>query len=256
MVKYHEYQGCRVAYEFEAGVGAPVVLMHGWGCSSATLASVAKSVRALGRPLINVDFPGFGNSAEPGEVWDTYAYADCMESLLRAEAIGDDAVLWGHSFGGRVGIILASRRPVGKLILVDAAGVKPHRTLKYYFKVYGFKAQKHLLRLLLGRQRAETFLNRQRAKTGSADYRNSSPKMRAIMSRVVNQDLCHLMPAIKCPTLLIWGEADTATPLSDAKRMERLIPGAALVSFAGASHYSFLDRPVQFAAVLQSFLQS
>ncbi len=256
MIKHHNHKGCQVAYEYEPGAGAPVVLMHGWGCSSVTLASVAKSVRALGRPLINVDFPGFGQSTEPEEVWDTYAYADCIESLLQAEGIGQDAVLWGHSFGGRVGIILASRRPVGKLILVDAAGVKPHRTLKYYFKVYTFKAQKHLLRLLLGRQRAEKFLDRRRAKAGSADYRNSSPKMRAIMSRVVNQDLCHLMPAIKCPTLLIWGEEDTATPLSDAKRMESLIPGSALVSFAGASHYSFLDRPAQFAAVLQSFLQS
>ncbi len=46
----------------------------------------------------------------------------------------------------------------------------------------------------------------------------------------------------------------TATPLADARVMERLIPGAALVSFPGCGHYSFLDNPVQFAAVLRSFL--
>ncbi len=80
--------------------------------------------------------------------------------------------------------------------------------------------------------------------------------MRAILSKCVNEDLCHVMPLIKAPTLLIWGENDTATPLSDARRIEKLVPGAALVYFPGCGHYSFLDNPVQFAAVLDSFLRS
>ena len=80
--------------------------------------------------------------------------------------------------------------------------------------------------------------------------------MRSILSRVVNEDLCHVMPAITAPTLLIWGADDNATPLSDAKKMERLIPGSGLVSFADCGHYSFLDNPIQFAAVLRSFLKS
>ena len=78
--------------------------------------------------------------------------------------------------------------------------------------------------------------------------------MRAVMSKSVNQDLKYAMPAIKAPTLLIWGENDTATPLADAKIMESLIPDAGLVSFPGCGHYSFLDNPYQFAAVLRSFI--
>ena len=74
------------------------------------------------------------------------------------------------------------------------------------------------------------------------------------MSKSVNQDLKFAMPSITAPTLLIWGEEDTATPLSDAKIMERLIPNAGLVSFPQAGHYSFLDNPRQFRAVMQSFL--
>ena len=79
--------------------------------------------------------------------------------------------------------------------------------------------------------------------------------MRAILSKVVNEDLKHLMPEIKAPTLLIYGEKDTATPVSDAKIMEKLIPGSGLVVFDGCGHYSFLDNPVQFRAVINSFLQ-
>lgn len=256
MKKTAEINGVKLVYDCEPGNGAPVVLMHGWGCRASTLESVARVVRELGRPLINVDFPGFGDSSEPAEIWGVEQYTEAIEELLRRENAGSDVVLLGHSFGGRVGIVYASRNPVGKLILVDAAGVKPRRSLRYYIKVYSFKAQKHLMRLVLGRKRAEERLDRLRAKAGSSDYRNSTPRMRAIMSRVVNEDLCHLMPRISAPTLLIWGTEDTATPIADAKKMERLIPGAALVSFEGAGHYSFLDRPAQFAAVLRSFLQS
>lgn len=256
MRKEADIKGCKIAYDYTPGEGAPVVLMHGWGCRASTLESVAKTVRELGRPVINVDFPGFGDSTEPDDIWGVEQYTEAMEQLLRLENVGSDAVLLGHSFGGRVGIVYASRNPLGKLILVDAAGVKPKRNFKYYLKVYTFKAKKQLLKLVLGKQKAEKYLDRLRAKAGSSDYRNSTPKMRAIMSRVVNEDLCHLMPQIKVPTLLVWGSADTATPISDAKKMERLIPGAGLVEFEGAGHYSFLDRPGQFAAVLKSFLNS
>lgn len=256
MEKTAEINGVRIAYTREEGTGAPVVLMHGWGCRRSTLASIEAVVRGLGRPLLNVDFPGFGDSQEPPEVWGVEQYTRAMEQLLDREGIGADAVLLGHSFGGRVGILMASRRPVGKLILVDAAGVKPRRTLRYHLKVWRFKLMKRAMYLLLGRERAEKRLDALRAKAGSSDYASATPRMRAILSRVVNEDLTGVMPAIKAPTLLIWGENDTATPLADAKVMERLIPGAGLVSFAGCGHYSFLDNPMQFAAVLRSFLNS
>lgn len=256
MDKTAKINGVSVAYSLTPGSGAPVVLMHGWGCNRSTLASVEAIALQMGRPVLNVDFPGFGSSQEPPEVWGVEQYTAMMESLLSLEGIGSDAVLLGHSFGGRVGILLSSRNAVGKLILVDAAGVKPRRSLKYYFKVYRFKAMKWLMRLILGRERAEARLDRLRAKAGSSDYANASPRMRAILSKVVNEDLTAVMPLIKCPTLLIWGENDTATPLADARVMERLIPGAGLVSFPGCGHYSFLDNPGQFAAVVRSFLNS
>ncbi|MDE6811692.1 MAG: alpha/beta hydrolase, partial [Muribaculaceae bacterium] len=95
-----------------------------------------------------------------------------------------------------------------------------------------------------------------RGKAGSADYRQSSPVMRGVMSKCVNEDLKNVMPQIQAPTLLIWGAEDTATPLKDAKTMEKLIPDAGLVVFDHCGHYSFLDNPVGFKAVLKEFFKS
>ena len=64
------------------------------------------------------------------------------------------------------------------------------------------------------------------------------------------------MPSIKQPALLLWGEKDTATPLSSGKRMESLIPGAALVAIPGGSHFPFLEDWGLFSRVLGSYLSS
>lgn len=255
--KFLESQGCRVRYVVSGAADGPwIVLMHGWGCKAETLASVANVAGATHRVLA-LDFPGHGGSDEPNHVWGVEEYTRVLADLLAAERISRP-VLLGHSFGGRVGIYYASANPenVDKLILVDAAGIKPRRPLRYYLKVYSFKTMKFFARLLMSREAADKFIDRRRAKAGSADYAAASPRMRAVLSKVVNEDLKGLMPAIKAPTLLIWGENDTATPLSDARYMEKHIPGAGLVSFAGCGHYSFLDNPVQFGAVLRSFLNS
>lgn len=253
MEKEIELEGLRVRMEV-TGEGRPLILMHGWGCDHNTVRSIAATA-AQTHTVYNIDFPGFGGSQEPPEVWGVELYTRLIEDLVRKEGL-ERPVLIGHSFGGRVSILYASRNEVDKVVLVDAAGIKPKRSLKYYLKVYSFKAGKRFWELLLGKEKAQERVDRMRAKRGSSDYAGASPMMRRILSKVVNEDLTDRLPLISAPTLLIWGENDTATPIADAKKMSRLIPGSGLVSFPGCGHYSFLDNPIQFRAVLSSFLKS
>lgn len=160
--------------------------------------------------------------------------------------------IFGHSFGGRVAIIYAGRKnDLNKLVLIDSAGVKPKRGLDYYTRVYTYKLGKKVL----GLPGLRAYKEKMMENAGSSDYKNSTPMMRQIMSKVVNEDLQHLMPSIEAETLLVWGELDDATPLSDAKIMERKIPGAGLVVFNGAGHYSYLDCLGQFLRVMDVFLE-
>ena len=254
MEKVINIDGLSINYD-ESGPadGAPILLMHGWGCNLTTVASIRKLLERKMR-VVSIDLPGHGKSDEPHEVWGVEEYTRLVEKFIDATGLGNPIPL-GHSFGGRISILLSSRRPIKTVLLVDAAGVKPRRPLKYYFKVYSFKAAKKVLPLILGRKQGEKIINTWRGKAGSADYNAASPMMKAILSKCVNEDLTHVMPDIKASTLLIWGKNDTATPMRDAKIMERLIPDAGLVAFDGCGHYSFLDNPAGFAAVVKSFLK-
>lgn len=77
--------------------------------------------------------------------------------------------------------------------------------------------------------------------------------MRATLVKVVNEDLKPLISKLSCPTLLIWGDKDTATPIADAREMEQLIQDAGLVVCEGAGHYSFLEQPAKVHSALQAF---
>ena len=156
-------------------------------------------------------------------------------------------ILVGHSFGGRLSIILGSRQIAKKIILLDSAGILPKRSMDYYVKVYSYKLGKKIL--------GETWAEKRRAKSGSADYRAASGALRQSFVKIVNEDLEPLLPKIKVPVLLIWGSEDTATPLSDAEIMKKNISDSGLVVFEGAGHYAFLEQPARFHLIADAFLK-
>lgn len=256
MEKQLTHNGATMAYT-DLGTGPVVIVMHGWGCNRQTIKSIT-DIATRHHRVLTVDFPGHGQSPDPpelsdGSAWGVEQYTQMIERLVEVEGV-TDPILIGHSFGGRVGIMYASRNKVDRLVLVDSAGVKPRRHLCYYYRVYKFKTAKWLALTLLGKERGQKRIDAMRARKGSADYAQASPMMRRVLSRVVNEDLRHVMPAISCPTLLLWGENDTATPLSDAKIMDSLIPDTGLVAFPRCGHYCFLDAPGPFDRVLSSFI--
>lgn len=243
--------GSEIAYT-RSGHGPAMILMHGWGCDHSTLASLAK-VCEESHEVYNLDLPGFGQSTEPPTAWTVEEYTRMLEDFVKSLNLKRPSLL-GHSFGGRIALLYASRNDVDKLVLVDAAGVKPRRSLPYYLKVYSFKAVKAIYPLLVGKKRAQQTIDQMRSRSGSPDYLKASPLMRQVLVKAVNTDLKSVMGSISAPTLLLWGEQDTATPLHDAKIMLRKIKNSKLVSSPGAGHFSFIDNPFQTAASLRRFL--
>jgi len=239
----------------EEGEGELVVLLHGWGSNIELFQPTVDTLKGSYK-VVTMDMPGFGLSEEPDEPWDVDRYVDFLLAFLEPYH-ADQVILLGHSFGGRVIIKLCARElpfTVDKVILVDAAGVLPERSPWEKFKQKLIKLTKWFFQLAIIQKLFPNLLESLRRRSGSADYNAASPVMRQTLVKVVNEDLCDLMPHITCPALLIWGTADTATPLSDAVRMNSLMPESAIVKLEGAGHFSFLEQQPRYLRILASFL--
>ena len=225
-----------------------VLFLHGWGAPADTYRLMLDHLATYCR-VVAPDLPGFGGSAEPESAWCVDDYVTWTVDFAAALGLAE-VVLMNHSFGGRISIKLLAQRPlpfgVTKAVFMDAAGIRPKRSIKYYAKVYSYKLMKKLFPALAAKRQG---------KVGSADYRNASPLMRQTMVKCINEDLSHLLKDNPVSTLLIWGEADTATPLSDGRKMEALIPDAGLVVLPGAGHFAFAQQWGLCSRVLDSFLK-
>lgn len=248
-----DVDGLKINYIIE-GTGRDVLLLHGWGGSIQTMMPIFNILKDKCR-VVALDLPGFGESDVPGRPWNSYDYAECIKKFIDKTGL-KSIILFGHSHGGRISIILSGKyNMVNKLILIDSAGLIPKRSTKYYFKVYSFKFLKKLYTTFSFGKSKEEKLEKFYEKYGSTDYKESHGIMRQTMVKVVNDNLEPLIPKIKNPTLLIWGENDQDTPLYMGTIMEEKIPDSGLVVLKGAGHYSYIDCYDQFKAVINSFLK-
>ncbi len=239
-------------YYLEGGAGWPVLLLHGWGCSSETMLPVFQHL-AADFHVYCFDLPGFGLSPEPPAAWDTAAYARLLAEFIQQNC-SRPPVLLAHSFGGRLSLRLAAEGVPHKMILTGCAGLKAHRGLDYYAKVYSYKAAKKLLSLPGLNGIKQEILDKARAKSGSADYRQASEVMRAVFVKTVNEDQTANLVKVQAPTILFWGEQDTATPLVDGRLMESKMRDAALIVKPGGTHFAYLEFLPEFLAICDSFL--
>ncbi len=246
--------GLKTHYEI-TGDGEPIVILHGWGANLTTMQSITNLLQSQYR-VIAIDMPGFGESEEPKDVWSSYDFADHVEALLNYLGIDRFHIL-GHSHGGRVSIILASKYPerIGKMILVDSAGLVKKKSFKVRMKILTFKIVKRIYLALTFWNRSEEKMERFYRRFGSSDYKVSLGIMRRIMVRVLADDLRPLLSKIQASTLIIWGNDDMDTPVEMGRIMEGEIPDAGLVVFEQAGHYSFLDQMGRFQAVMRVFMK-
>ena len=222
--------------------GKDIILLHGWGQN-------IEMMEPLGNPLSSkyhitiLDFPGYGKSAEPDEVWDVSDYAELVHELVKKLKIKKPTLI-GHSFGGRVAIVYASIYEVDRVVLFGAPCVRSERKS---LKESILKTAKKLPGMDKIGEFAKKYI-------GSTDYRNATPVMRKTLVNVINQDLSEEAKKIKAPTLLIWGSLDTEAPIEDAKKLEALLEDGALITLEGCTHYAYLEALQQVVNILKNFI--
>jgi len=238
--------GQLIEYKKE-GTGKTVLLLHGWGMSLGTFDAVAAHLVKKGFSVLRFDFPGYGSSPKPNDVWGVGDYAQLTSDLLKKLKITDLHAVLGHSFGGRV-IIKSFAKGLlkpSKVILVGAAGIKPPKSLKKQTFKAAAKVGKAVTSVPGLRQLRTSLRAKLYDAAGSTDYLLAG-EMQPIFLKTINEDLLPEVPSINVPTLLIWGENDFETPVKDAVTMERLIKDSRLIVVPEAGHFVYND---DFAAV-------
>lgn len=239
----------------DQGQGDVILLLHGWG-ANITLYQGIISTLAQNHRVIALDMPGFGKTTEPSVPWCVDDYVDFVLKFIATFELTKLSIVV-HSFGGRVFFKMNAREnlpfQIEKAVLIDSAGILPKKTWKQKVSLRCYKIGRAVMSTKVLHFLYPDAVEDMRRKRGSADYNSATPVMRATLVKVVNEDLEPLMHLVKCPTLLIWGDLDTATPLSDAKKMEELIPDTGLVVCEGAGHFSFAQQAPRVNGALTAF---
>jgi pimeloyl-ACP methyl ester carboxylesterase len=259
-----------------------VLFIHAAGGWSETWRHAMTAAAERGFHAIAADLPPLGYSERPvGGDYRTQTQARRLIALL--DALGVSRVtLVGHSFGSRttVEVALLATERVRALTLVSAAlVVAPEGAPK--------SEPSPLLRDLLERPRLreaaigltlsnpsctrwifERFVADPAVATDEVARVYARPLAVTGTTRALGEWLKYFLTVpdtslgsdrasyarLRMPTLLVWGERDTTTPLPRGEYLKTLIPGSQLVVMKEIGHMAPQESPAAFDAILLDFL--
>lgn len=227
-----------INYKFLAKKGKSVNLfLHGWGESSSSFDEIVNDLSNFS--WLCIDLPPFGKSQSP-ENWIIFTYVNMIKCLLRNLKIERCNII-GHSFGGRLAILLASENLiVDKLVLLSSAGMKPRKTIKKRINKIKFKFKK--------------FFSLDTKRYYSKDYLALDDKMKSTFISIVSTHLEEYASMIDCETLIIFGKDDTETPVYMGAKLNRLIEKSKLVLLENTGHFCFLENKLIVENEIKKFL--
>lgn len=246
---------------YSVGDGKPLVILHGWGSSSAVMMPLAKKL-AKHRECLLIDLPGFGESPPPRSAWSIGDYTDMVLAYIQDHYPDTPVDFLVHSFGARILLKILSMKEgpvqIEKIIITGGAGLKPKRSFSFHVKRLTAKFLKLPVKLVIPSKR-DAVMNRLRKtqlwkSLGSSDYQKLTGVMRETFVKTVTEFFDDHLSAIDEEALLLWGTDDAATPIDQAKRMEKGLKNSALVKIEDAGHYAFLDQPARFTAIVRAYL--
>jgi pimeloyl-ACP methyl ester carboxylesterase len=257
---YHaEVRGFPIAYQ-RAGRGPPLLLLHGFLVDSRMWRPQLESL-SNEFTVIAWDAPGAGQSADPPEPFGTDDWADCLAGLLEVVGVESTHVV-GLSWGGMLAQELYRRRPerVRSLTLVGTyAGWRrslgeaiAEERLATCLRDSSLPAAEVVAKYLPGMLgESATQAAREELARIMADFHPTGFRLMAMSSAEV--DTHDILREIRVPTLLVWGDADTRSPMTVARQFHTAIPGARLAVIPGAGHVTNVDAPARFNAEVRDF---
>jgi len=237
-------------YEVQ-GTGKVVLLLHGWGDSFKGLVGLQRELAKEYR-VIALDLPGFGSTEAPKQTWGLAEYALFVAHFLAKVDEKKLYLLAGHSNGGAIAIrgLAKGTLQADKLVLLASAGIRGE-----------YKGRVRALRIVAKTGKALTLplpkgvkqrLRKKAYSTIGSDMLVAE-HLQETFKKVVTDDVRDDATNITIPTLLIYGENDTATPVAFGELLHEAIDGSTLEVLPGAGHFVHLDRTSDVVKAIREF---
>lgn len=239
--------------------GPTLVFLHYYGGSSRTWAPLISALPP-GQRTLAIDFRGWGQSERPSDGYTLADYADDVMALLAERGVEDYALI-GHSMGGKVAQLIASRRPAGlrRLVLVAPATptplALPPEALAGFVTVYDTRESiEGALRNMLVAAPLPADLHEQVIE----DSLGGAPEAKAAWPLDISQeDISDAVRRIDVPVLVLSGSEDKVDPTATLKAtLLPLLADAELHPLAGRGHLLPLEAPGDVARILAAWLPS
>lgn len=254
--------GLRIAFQ-RKGKGSPLVLLHG-GLSDSRMWRRQLDELSDEFTVVAWDAPGCGRSADPPETFRLPDFADCLAAFIEEIGLVKPHIL-GLSFGAGLALELYHRYPAipRSLILASAyagwSGSLPSDVVEQRLQ-QGLKQSElppeQVVKMWIPTLFVKSVSNKVIEETAAIMSEFHPVGMRTMLLSFAEADLRDMLPTIKVPTLLLYGEADQRSPLNVAENLHAEIPTSRLVIIPAVGHEISLEAPEIFNAEVRSFFRA
>ena len=245
-----------------------VVLVHGSGPGVTSYANWRLVIPALAENfhVVAPDMVGFGYSDRPdGVQYSLDTWADQTVGLMDALGI-EKAHLVGNSFGGGIGLRIATKHPdrVDKLVLMGSMGV-PFPITKGLDAVWGYEPSFENMRKVLdffaySRELVNDELAQVRyegsTQPGFQEAFSAmfpAPRQRWVEAMCTPEDEIRKLPH---RALIVHGREDQVIPVQTSLRLMELLDNGDLSVYSHCGHWSMIERTADFNRALTEFFSS
>lgn len=250
--------GYQIHYYAVGPIDGPVaVLVHGLGGRSEDWANLVPYLVRAGYRVYLPDLPGFGRSDKPTNF--SYSVTDEAGVVVGfLDALGLKQVdLGGWSMGGWIVQLVAVNHPdrIRRLMLFDAAGllVRPDWDIRLFTPASAAEIDQLDALLMPNPPHVPDYVAKDLLRTSREHGWIIRRALGTMLSGRETTD--NLLPNLRMPVLLVWGQVDRITPLSEGEKMHQLIPGSQFQVVPGCGHLAPDDCASQIGPTVVAFLQ-
>lgn len=236
----------------DEGNGPILLFLHGWKDTMHSFDLNVAELKSSFR-IIRLDLPGFGSTEAPKQAWDVGQYVAFVKEFIEKLQLNVEALI-GHSFGGRLILkgVGSNILSTNKIVLIGSAGIVKNKDLKHAVLKFFAKIASAILKVppfsFISTKLKKWFYSR----IGS-DYMGTG-ELKETFKLVINEDLQKYAKTIQVPTLLVWGENDASTPVSDARLLATLIQDSKLIVLPEAGHFVHREKAEEVTKIIKNFL--